>query len=383
MRADFNVPMENGKIKDDYKMAATLPTIRFLLRYKCKVIIATHLKINQKLSRRRRDKNQKYNSIKPIALYLGGLLDKKIKFVNDCVGAKVEKSVNKMKEGDILMLENLRFYDGEKNNDKKFARDLAALADICVNDAFAASHRAHASVSAIKKYLPVFAGLLLEKEILNLNKILKPKKPLVTIIGGAKISTKLPLLKNLLKKTEHILVGGALANNFLAAKGYKTGRSLVSDENAGEAKKISLRAGEKIVLPIDVIVGGKKNGGGKVKHRKIKKIDKNDIILDIGPETIRYYANFIRRAKTIIWNGPMGMFETEHFRHGTLAVARIVAARSQGAAFGAVGGGETIEALKMTKMSDYVDWISTGGGAMLAYLGGERMPGLEGIVKYK
>ena len=379
LRSDFNVPTERGEIKDDYKIVAGLPTIRFLLRYKCKIIIATHL-----------ESSQKHDSTKSIALRLSKLLGRKVKFAGDCIGIRVKNAVDKMKDGDILMLENLRIYDGEKNNDKKFAEDLAAFADIYINNAFAASHRAHASVDAIKKYLPSYAGLLLEEEILILNKALKPKRPFVAVMGGAKISTKLPLLKKFLKTADYILVGGALANNFLSARGLPIGCSLVSKEDIALAKELYAGSGaKKILLPIDVIVSGisassvlsKKDGEGNVKVKKIKEVGANDFILDIGPATIKLFAERIKKARTIIWNGPMGMFEAEHFRHGTLSVARVIAARSRGAAFGVAGGGETIEALKMTKMAEYVDWVSTGGGAMLAYLGGAKMPGLEGIVK--
>lgn len=377
LRVDYNVPIEKdsgaagtARIKDDYKVVAGLPTIRFLLRHKCKVIIITHLG--------RPIKNQKYFSVKPIADRLSELLGKKVKFVDDCAGLKAGTEVSKMRQGEILMLENLRFSYDEENNDLGFAKKLAKLADIYVNDAFAASHRAHASVSAIKNYLPSYAGLLLENEIVNLNKILRPQSPLIAIIGGAKMETKTPLIKKLLKKSSRILIGGALANNFLATHKIEVGKSLCDKKSIALAKQF---LNKKIILPIDVIVGTKKDGRGEAKVKNIYQVKKNEIILDIGPETIKLYSRFIKKAKTIIWNGPMGMYESEHFKYGTLSIARAVASRSSGAAFGAVGGGETIEALKMTKMLNYVDWVSTGGGAMLAYLSGEKMPGLVGIVK--
>jgi 3-phosphoglycerate kinase len=377
LRVDYNVPIEKdsgaagtARIKDDYKVVAGLPTIRFLLRHKCKVIIITHLG--------RPLKNQKYFSVKPIADRLSELLGKKVKFVDDCAGLKAGTEVSKMRRGEILMLENLRFSYDEENNDLGFAKKLAKLADIYVNDAFAASHRAHASVSAIKNYLPSYAGLLLENEIVNLNKILRPQSPLIAIIGGAKMETKTPLIKKLLKKSSRILIGGALANNFLAAHKIEVGKSLCDKKSIALAKQF---LNKKIILPIDVIVGTKKDGRGEAKVKNVYQVKKNEIILDIGPETIKLYSRFIKKAKTIIWNGPMGMYESEHFKYGTLSIARAVASRSSGAAFGVVGGGETIEALKMTKMLNYVDWVSTGGGAMLAYLSGGKMPGLVGIVK--
>lgn len=387
LRADFNVPMEKDSaaagtvgIKDDYKIVAGLPTIRFLLRYKCKIIIITHLgrPLENQSARGGRDiKDKKQYSVEPVAARLSELLDRKVKFVNDCAGLAAGTEVSKMRQGEILMLENLRFNYDEENNDLSFAKKLAKLADICVNDAFAASHRAHASVSAIKNYLPSYAGLLLENEIVNLNKVLRPRSPLIAIIGGAKMETKIPLIKKLLKKSSRILIGGALANNFLAARKIEVGKSLRDKKSIALAKQF---LNKKIILPADVIVGSSIDGRCEGRSRGVYQVKKNEIILDIGPETIKMYSRFIKEAKTIIWNGPMGMFEREHFKYGTLSIARAVASRSSGTAFGAVGGGETIEALKMTKMFGYVDWVSTGGGAMLAYLGGEKMPGLKGIV---
>ncbi len=383
LRADFNVPLRKGEFQDDYKIAAALPTIRYLLRYKCKIIIATHLGKPERITNYElRIKNY---SVRPIAKRLAKLLGRKVEFVNDCLGVKVETKALKMKGGEILFLENLRFYKEEEKNDSNFAKSLAGLADIYVNDAFAACHRNHASVSAIKKYLPSYAGLLVEKEIVNLEKAIKPRKPLVVVIGGVKISTKLPLIKKIFRKAKSILAGGALANIFLAAHGYEVGKSLAPKEEITALKKESLFSKKsnqkKILLPIDVVVSDKMDGSGKVMVKKAVQVSKNEIILDIGPETIKFFSQNIKEARTIIWNGPMGKFEAEHFKHGTLAIARLIASRSRGSAFGVAGGGETAEALKMSHMIDYVDWVSTGGGAMLAFLAGEKMPGLKGIVK--
>jgi phosphoglycerate kinase len=378
LRADFNVPLRKGEVQDDYKIAAALPTIRYLLRYKCKIIIATHLG-------EAGGRKTNVHSVKPVAKKLAALLGRKVRFVNDCIGNGVIKEASKIKESEVLVLENLRFYKEEKGNNKIFAKSLAKLADIYVNDAFAVCHREHASVSAIKKYLPSYAGLLLEKEVLNLGKALKSKKPLVVVMGGVKISTKLPFVKKVFHKAERILVGGALANIFLAARGYEVGRSLAPKEEITALKKESLFSEKsnqrKVLLPIDVVVGGKIDGSGKAAVKKAAQVNKNEIILDIGPATIKFYSKHIKEAGTIIWNGPMGKFEAEHFKHGTLAIARLIASRSRGRAFGLAGGGETVEALKMSQMMDYVDWVSTGGGAMLAFLAGEPLPGLRGIVK--
>ncbi len=377
LRSDFNVPIVKGKILDDYKLISSLPTIRFLLSNKCKIIIGTHLGSPK-------GKSSAF-STKPIALRLGRMLGKKIKFVNDCIGAKVEKEIEKMKDGEILFLENLRFYKEEKKNKKSFAKKLARLADIYVNDAFGVSHRKHASVSAIRKYLPHYAGLLMEKEILNLNKILHPSKPFVVVMGGAKIATKLQILERFEGKADYILLGGSLANTLLSILGYEVGKSRVeTDDMSLTHQLISFYKrckNKKVILPLDFAVSQSKDGKGNAKIKTLGNVDKKDYIFDIGPKTISFYAKFIKKGNTIVWNGPLGMFENSHFKHGTISIARTIAARSTGAAFGVAGGGETVEALKATHMMDYVDWVSTGGGAMLSYLNGEKMPGLKGIVR--
>lgn len=365
LRVGFNVPIKGGKIKDESKIIAALPTIRFLLRYKCRIVLGTHLgkpagKITKKLS------------VRPLAARLGALLGaNKVKFTNKIIGDAVEKELKKIKPGQILFLENLRFNKGEEENSFKFAKSLAKMAEIYVNESFSVSHRNHASVGAIKKILPSYAGILLEKEIANLDKIKKPAKPMVILMGGAKIKTKINLIKNLEKQASKILIGGALANNFFKALGLGVGKSLIDKESVVIAKK--LLKNKKIILPLDVIVSTKKG----IAVKLIDEVKKEEAIFDIGPKTIRLYVEIIREAKTIVWNGPVGAFENPQFRHGTLALGQIIAIRSRGKAFGLVGGGETLEALKMTKMEDYVDWVSTGGGAMLAYLGGEKMPGLN------
>ncbi len=375
LRADFNVPVNiKGEVKDDFKILASLPTIRFLLRYKCRIIIITHLGRPQSNSDSK-IKKVKCCSVKHIGAHLSRLLNKKVKFINDCVGFKVGTEVSKIKAGEILILENLRFHKAEMENSKKFARELASLADIYVNDAFGVSHRKHASLSAIKNYIPSYAGILLENEVKNLSKALNPKQPLLTVLGGAKLATKISLIKNLHKKSFRILIGGALASIFFAAHNLEIGKSLIDKASVKLAKKFKDKS---IILPIDVIVSDSSMEKAQVKS--ISGINKNDIILDIGPQTIKLYSSYIRKAKTIIWNGPMGMFENERFKHGTLGIACAIASRSVGQAYGIAGGGETVKALRAMKMIDYIDWVSTGGGAMLAFLGKERLPGLNKIV---
>ncbi|HOZ56260.1 MAG: Phosphoglycerate kinase [Parcubacteria group bacterium ADurb.Bin316] len=370
LRTDLNVPIKKGKIQDNYKIEQQLATIKFLLDKHCRVVLITHL------GRPVPGKYDEKYSVKPIAKALGKLIGKNIIVVEEINEFEAGKKISKAKYGDIIMLENVRFEVGEEKNNRSLAKNLAKLGEVYVNDAFAVSHRAHASVSAIKDYLPSYAGLLLEKEIVNLDKALHPQKPLITVIGGSKISTKITLARNLEKKSAHLLVGGALANNFLLACGYEVGKSMVDKESIAFAKKFKSK---KIVLPVDVVVSNRASGG-EVKVKRVNSVSKGDYIFDIGPETIRLYSHFIKKAATIIWNGPMGKFEEAHFKYGTMSIARVVASRSKGRAFGVVGGGETVEALQKTNMFEYVDWVSTGGGAMLAYLGKEEMPGLDGII---
>lgn len=371
LRLDLNVPQVKGKIFDDFRLQAALPTINFLLAEKARLIIVSHWGD---------PKAQEANlSTRLLAKRLQMLLQHKVKFIPDIVGNKALSAASSLKNGEIIFLENLRFDAGEKKNDKKFAKKLAALADVYVNDAFSVCHRQHASVSAISDMLPAYAGLQLEAEIRNLQKILKPKKPLVVVMGGAKMSTKAPLIKKLYSPASQILLGGGLANTFLKKSGIEIGRSLC-DKNADKylgqffsRKKIA----SKIILPIDVIVQTK---NGKNLHKYLKDIKKSDSILDIGPDTITLFSTYIKKAQSIIWNGPLGKFEEDPFKHGTMAIAVIIAARSSGPPFGLIGGGETVEDLKMTKMENCLDWVSTAGGAMLSYLGGEKMPGLKNII---
>jgi len=369
VRVDFNVPMENGKVKDDYRIKAALPTINHLLSSGSKIILMAHLgepgaKVVPALS------------LKPVARRLSQIIKKTVNFIPETVGYKADEAVAKMLAGDIVFLENLRFNDGELKDDLKFAKRLAGLGDIYVNEAFSVCHRKQASVSAIKKVLPTYYGLQLVSEVKNLDKILKPVKPLIVIMGGAKISTKAPIISKIYDSADKVLLGGGLANNFFKHLKLEVGKSLVDADSEVYVKKFfkGKKLADKIILPIDVVVCGRNK---RPKIKSLTEVNKTDTIFDIGPETIALFSSYIKTAQTIVWNGPLGKFEEASYKHGTLAIATAVAARSTGKAYGLVGGGETVEALKQTKMEAYVDFVSTAGGAMLAYLGGNKMPGLK------
>ena len=370
VRCDFNVPIENGRILDDYKLSQTLLTINYLIQKKAKIILLTHL------GRIESEQDKRNFITQPIAARLSKMLKKEVKYLNDCVGLRAGTAVGNLQEQEILLLENIRFESGETKNSRRLARDLAKLADLFVFEAFGAAHRQQASVTAIQDFLPSYAGFLLADEINNLDKALKPAHPLVLVLGGVKLSTKLPLLAKFIKKADKILVGGGLANNFLAAAGLEIGRSVADPESISLARRLKR---DNILVPIDVIVG-RKNRDWQKRLCGIRQVTAEDYIFDIGPKTISLYSGLIKEARTILWNGPMGMFEDSDYKHGTLAIARTIAARSKGRAFGIAGGGETVAALRETKMMAYVDWVSTGGGAMLSYLAGQDMPGLKKLI---
>jgi len=348
-----------------------LATIRLLRIQGAKIIICGHL------GRPTAGVFEKQYSLAPVRDYYEKKLDTKIAFVEGEISVKAGSTIARMAPGDIVMLDNLRFSEGEKKNSRKFAKLLASFADIYVCDAFANAHRADASMDKIKMLMPAHAGLLLEQEIINLSSLKKPEKPLVVVLGGAKIETKLPMVKQFKNKAHRILIGGALANNFLQVRGYEIGKSMTDPESLSFAKKYKKN---NLVLPVDVVVA-KDDSSSRGVVKKVKDVKKDEYIFDIGPETIKLYSKVIKQANSIIWNGPMGFFEAKTFRDGTTKMAEAIAARSKGKCYGVVGGGETVEALRLTKLEKNIDWVSTGGGAMLAYLGNLEMPGLDKIVK--
>ena len=372
VRVVFNVPMEGKKVADDSRIQASLPTIQYLVEKKAKVIIATHLG---------RPDGKVVDSLKldPVAKRLSSLLKVKVKKMAEVTGPRVEVTLQKMQPGEVLMLENVRFSSDEKNETGELSKQLAEYADVFVLDGFAVAHRAAASVSGVPRHIPGYAGLLLEREVAGLDTLLhRPKAPFVVILGGAKMETKIPVLKNLLPRATCVLLGGGVINTYFKARGYGVGDSLLNAEYVSQALRYCRN--RKAIVPLDVVVGrpdGRKSRIVKVGKKPHTLCEPGEGIFDIGPATIELYKSYIQKAKTLVWNGAMGYFEQQPYDTGTLAIARLVAAQSKGKAFGVVGGGETVQALEMVHMSDAVDLVSTGGGAMLEYLSDEKLPGIE------
>lgn len=374
VRVDYNVPMDkSGNITEDTRIRATLPTLEYLLSKNAAVIIACHFG-------RPKGAVVPEFSVAPIGVRLSSLIGREVLVAPDCVGPEVEKMAKDLKPGQILLLENLRFHKEEEKNDPDFSKQLASLADVAVNDAFGVSHRAHASVEGITKFLPAVAGLLMEKEIIFVGQtVANPTSPFVAIIGGAKVSDKIGVIENLLKKVDTLIIGGGMANTFLAAQGYNIGKSLLEADKVELAKSLIITArdrGVRLLLPTDVVIADKFAADAQHKAVAVDAIDSEWMALDIGPDTANVYAKALEDAKTVVWNGPMGVFELDAFAHGTETVAKAVAASS---ATSIVGGGDSIAALEKVGLASQITHISTGGGASLEFLEGKVLPGIAAL----
>jgi phosphoglycerate kinase len=374
-RVDFNVPMKDGRITDDSRIRAALPTIEYLAARGAKVILASHLG-------RPKGKVVPELRLDAVALRLSELLGMKVIKLNDCVGPEVSVYVSGMSPGSVVLLENVRFYPGEEKNDPDFARDMASLADIFVNDAFGAAHRAHASTAGIAAYIPAYAGLLMEKEVEALGRLLEnPERPFTAVIGGAKVSDKLAVLKNLLDRVDNLLIGGGMANTFLMAQGHAVGKSLAEPSMVDEARAILEKAslgGKKVLLPVDVVVARSPEAGVPASVVEAGEIPDDMMALDIGPGTRKEYVSAVRSSKTVFWNGPLGVFEVEPFRGGTLEMAAALAGVT---GFTVVGGGDSLSAIEMSGLRDKIDHLSTGGGASLEFLEGRELPGVSVLIE--
>ncbi|HAY21678.1 MAG TPA: phosphoglycerate kinase [Desulfobacterales bacterium] len=377
IRVDFNVPLDrNRNITDDTRIRAVLPTINHCLDEHARVILASHLG---------RPKGPDPNkSLEPVSRRLSRLIHKTVEFVPDCIGPEVQKIKQRMQPGDVLLLENLRFYPGEEKNDQDFARQLMEGVDVYINDAFAVGHRAHASVHAVTLFAPICAaGFLLRDEILYFHKSMEdPARPLVAIIGGAKISSKLTALINLLKHVDKLIIGGAMANTFIKAMGYRVGKSLVDDSLLDEAKELmstALQKGVKFYLPVDVIVADSLDNRAENRVTTIQEVPADWIIADIGPASITLFNEALQDARTVVWNGPMGAFEIEAFSRGTLAMVHNVA---NSFALTIVGGGDTDVAIHKAGEVNKFSYISTGGGAFLELLEGKKLPGILALEEW-
>ncbi|MGB9723191.1 MAG: phosphoglycerate kinase [Chloroflexia bacterium] len=370
VRVDFNVPLQEGKVGDDTRIRAVLPTLLYLLEHGAAVILMSHLGRPKGVDEKLR--------LAPVGARLSELLGRPVRTLSDCIGPEVEAAVRAMQPGEIILLENLRFHPEEERNDPDFARKLAGLGEVYVNDAFGTAHRAHASTEGVAHYLPAVAGLLLERELEALGKALEaPEHPFVVILGGAKISDKIGVIRNLLHRADSLLIGGGMANTFLKAQGYAVGDSLVEDEALETAREIlsqARTAGVGLHLPVDAVIAERFAADAEPRVVPVDQVPAGWRILDIGPRTLETFRQALQGARLVVWNGPMGVFEFPAFAEGTRAVAQAVA---ECGAFSVVGGGDSVAALQQLGLTERIGHLSTGGGASLEFLEGRPLPGVE------
>lgn len=375
VRVDFNVPMKDGVITDDTRIRGALETIQYLVDHNAKVILASHFG-------RPKGERKDDMSLAPCAEHLSQLLNKKVSFIDDCIGDQVKVAVESLNEGEIVMLENLRFHSGEEKNDPQFAKELASLADVAINDAFGVSHRNAASVVGIAEYIPMGAGFLMKKEIEALGTAVnKPEKPVAAIIGGAKVTDKISVISNLLPKVNVMIIGGGMANAFIKAQGCNIGNSLFEEGQEQIATDLVMEArvaGTRLLTPVDVVVADAFSNDANTKIVDVEHIEDGWMVLDIGPKTRELYTDALKMMKTIIWNGPMGVFEMEAFSAGTNAVAEAVANAD---AMTIVGGGDSVAAIEKSGLAHKISHISTGGGASLELLEGKVLPGIAALTE--